>query len=53
MHSDVVYITEEDASELTKIDEKLDIPLSYEAGAITASVVMKYSLKVRNRTRHS
>ena len=43
-----MYITEKDASELKKIDEKLDIPLSYEPDANTVSIVMKHSLKVRN-----
>ena len=50
-YTDIVHITEKGASELKKIDEKLDIPLSYKADAVTASVLMKHSLKVRNRTR--
>ena len=41
-----MYITEKGASELKKIDEKLDIPLSYEPDANTVSIVMKHSMKV-------
>ena len=46
-----MYITEKGASKLKKIDEKLDIPLSYEPDANTVSIVMKHSLKVRNILR--
>ena len=46
-YTDTVHITESDASELNKVmDEKLDIPLSMEPDASTASVVMKHSMKV-------
>ena len=46
-YTDTVHITESDASELNKVmDEKLDIPLSMEPGASTASVVMKHSMEV-------
>lgn len=46
-YTDTVHITESDASELNKvIDEKLDIPLSTEPDASTASVVMKHSMEV-------
>ena len=45
-----MHITEKGASELKKIHQEIDIPLSLEAGVNTASIVMKHSLKVRNST---
>ena len=51
MSTDIVHITENSANELQKvIDEKLDIPLSSEPDANTASVVMKHNLKVNLMT---
>ena len=45
-----MHITEKGASELKKIHQELDIPLSFEADANIASIVMKHSSKVRNNT---
>ena len=50
-YADIVHITENSANELKKvIDEKLDIPLSSEPDANTASVVMKHNSKVNLMT---
>ena len=51
IYTGIVYITEQSASELIKIDKKLDIPLSHEPDVNTASVMMKHSLKVRIRAK--
>ena len=45
-----MHITEKGASELKKMHQELDIPLSFQGDANTASIMMKHSLKVRNST---
>jgi hypothetical protein len=46
--ADIVHITESSANELKNVmDEMLDIPLSSEPDANTASIVMKHTLKVK------
>ena len=48
LYTDFVHITEKGANELKKIHQELDIPLSFQPDANTASIVMKHtSWKVR------